>query len=297
MPESDSPDRHRPFETRPLSDVSGVEILEIGMDEAIRPEVFPHIYQAFLDHQMILFRDVDLAPEMQVAFARCFGDVEIHVLDQYHEPHHPEIYLLTNLDAEGKPVGVHPDPGSMHWHTDLSWRPRTGLATMMYAIEVPAEGGETHLCDMYGAYDSLSEDWISRLKGMKVIHNLDFSRTRRQDWDLMTDEQRAKAPPSTHPILRTHPETGRRVTFLGDHAECIEGMDYDEGRKLVEEINVLITPGELVYRHRWTPRDLIVWDNRCTMHRATGYDTAKERRVMRRCTINGDATYEAVPAA
>ncbi|MBH62163.1 MAG: taurine dioxygenase [Alphaproteobacteria bacterium] len=280
-----------PFETRPLSDVMGVEITDIGMETAVRPEFFPFVYEAFLDHQVLLFRDTDLSPETQVAFARCFGEVEIHVLDQYYGSGLPEIYLLSNLGADGNPTGEHPDPGTMHWHTDLSWRPRTGLATMMYAVEAPREGGETHLCDMYGAYQSLSEGWIVRLAGVKAIHNLDFSRTRRQGWEPLTDEQRAKAPPSTHPILRTHPETGRQTVFLGDHAECIEGIEYDEGRSLVEEINELIAPEELVYQHRWEQGDLIVWDNRCTMHRATAYDTANDRRVMRRCTVNGDAPF------
>jgi len=288
-----TPERMRawPFESRRLSDVMGVEITGIGMESVIRSEIFPFVYEAFLDHQMILFRGIDLSPEVQVGFARCFGDVEIHVLDQYHRSGQPEIYLLTNLDADGNPVGQHPDPGTMHWHTDLSWRPRTGLATMMYAIETPTEGGETDLCNMYGAYKSLNEEWIDRLTGMKAIHNLDFSRKRRQGWDPLSEEQKAKAPPSIHPILRTHPETGRRSVFLGDHAECIEGIDYDEGRRLVDEINELISPEELVYRHRWEPGDLIVWDNRCTMHRATAYDTTNDRRVMRRCTVNGDAPF------
>ena len=284
-------DRNWPFETRPLSDVFGVEILAIDMEEAIGPEIFPKIYEAFLDHQLILFRDVDLPPETQVAFAQSFGEVQVHVLDQYHGYGHPEIYLLTNLDSHGNPRGMHPARGTMHWHTDLSWRPRTGLATMMYSETVPTEGGETHFCDMYGAYLSLSEDWIARLTGMNAIHNIDFSRTRRHGEDPMTAEQRAKAPPVAHPILRTHPETHRKAFFLGDHAECVEGMDYEDGRNLIDELNTLATPEELVYLHRWEPRQCIVWDNRCLMHRATNYDTANERRVMRRCTIIGDAPY------
>jgi taurine dioxygenase len=107
----------------------------------------------------------------------------------------------------------------------------------------------------------------------------------------MTAEQKAKVPPIAHPIARTHPETGRKAIFLGDHAQEIEGMDYDEGRALIEELNQVITPQSQVYTHTWRPRDCIVWDNRCTLHRATGFDEARHVRVMRRCTINGDRPF------
>jgi taurine dioxygenase len=280
-----------PFETRPLSDVMGVEILGIDLADAVKPEIFPSVYQAFLKHQLILFQDVDLPPETQVKFAYAFGDVQTHVMDQYHGYGHREIFLLTNLDENGQPKGAHPDKGTMFWHTDGSWRPQTGLATMMYAEIVPDSGGETHFCDMQGAVDWLGEDWRARLSGMKAIHNLDFSRTRRHGEEPMTEEQKAKVPPVAHPILRTHPETGRLSIFLGDHAESIEGMDYDEGRALIEELNAAATPDQLVYRHHWTPGQCVVWDNRSLLHRATGYDTANQKRVMRRCTILGDRPY------
>ena len=265
---SESRDRDWPFETRPLSNVLGVEMLGITMEQAVEAAIFPKVYEAFLDHQLILFRDVELPPATQVAFARNFGEVQHHVTDQYYGYGHPEIYLLTNLDADGNPSGHHPDRGTLHWHTDGSWRSRTGLATMMYAETVPAEGGETHFCDMYGAVNSLSEDWTTRLTGMKAIHNLDFSRSRRHGDDPMSEAQKSKVPPVAHPIIRTHPETGRKTIFLGDHAESIEGMDYDSGRALVEELNIAATPNHLVYRHRWAPRQCVVWDNRCLLHRA-----------------------------
>lgn len=283
--------RDWPFETRPLSDALGVEILGMTMEDAVTPEIFPKIHEAFLDHQLIFFRDVDLPPETQVAFARNFGEVQVHVMDQYHGYGHPEIYLLTNLDADGLPTGKHPDKGTMHWHTDGSWRTRTGLATMMYAETVPNDGGETHFCDMYGALDHLEKDLVTRISNMRAIHNLDFSRTRRHGEDPMTEAQKSKVPPIAHPVIRTHPETGRKAIFLGDHAESIEGLSYDAGRALVEDLNIAATPDHLVYRHRWEPRQCIVWDNRCLLHRATAYDTAREKRVMRRCTINGDRPY------
>ncbi len=280
-----------PFELRPLCNALGAQILGISMDEALEPSIFPKIYQAFLEYQLILFRDVDLPPETQVAFARKFGDVQVHVMNQYHGYGHPEIYLLTNIGEDGKPTGKHPDKGTLHWHTDGSWRERTGLATMMYSEIVPSEGGQTHFCNMYKTFDNLDPKWKARLTGLKAIHNLDFSRTRRHGEDPMTESQRAKVPPVPHPIIRKHPDTGRLAIFLGDHAECIEGYEYEEGRKLVEDLSAIITPSEFIYKHQWEPKQCVIWDNRCLLHRATSYDTKTERRVMRRCTINGDAPY------
>jgi taurine dioxygenase len=280
--------RDWPFAIRKLHPRFGAEILGVTLEQAVSEALFPKIHEAFLDHQVLLFRQGDLPPAMQVAFARRFGEVQIHPMSQYHGYGHKEIYLLHNLDAAGNPNGRHPDLGTLYWHTDGSWRERTGLATMMYAEVCPGAGGKTQFCSMYAAWDALSAEWKARLSGMRAIHNLDFSRTRRQRTEPLTPEQKALVPPVAHPIARVHPETGRRCLFVGDHAESIEGMPYEEGRALIEEINALATPAHLIYSHQWTPGECIVWDNRCTLHRATPYDPRTERRVMRRCTINGD---------
>jgi alpha-ketoglutarate-dependent 2,4-dichlorophenoxyacetate dioxygenase len=283
--------RDWPFEVRSLHPALGCEILGLSLAEAVDEVLFDKVYEAFLDYELILFRKVDLSPATQVAFARRFGEVQIHVMNQYHGAEHPEIYKLSNVDAQGRPNGKHPDKGTMYWHTDGSWRERTGQSTMMYSEVVPEEGGETQFADMYAAYERMSPAWKKKIEGRKAVHNLDFSRTRRHGHDPMTPEQRAKVPPVAHPIVRTHPETGRRAIFLGDHAEYIEGMDYEEGRALIEELNVLVTPPDAVYSHKWKPGECMVWDNRCLLHRATGFDTARHSRVMRRCTINGDKPY------
>ena len=282
-------ERDWPFKVKPLHPALGCEIADITLAEAVSPALFAKVYEAFLAYELILFRDVDLPPATQVAFARNFGEVQVHVLSQYHGyKDHPEIYMLSNLDKDGKPSGKHPDRGTLYWHTDGSWKERTGQATMMYSEICPPAGGETEFADMYAAYDNLPAAMKKKIEGKRAIHNLDFSRTRRHGEDPMTAEQKAKVPPIAHPIVRTHPETGRKAIFLGDHAQEIEGMDYDEGRALIEELNVLITPQDRVYTHVWSPRECMVWDNRCTLHRATGFDEAHHVRVMRRCTINGD---------
>ena len=275
------------FEVRPLTPKLGAEI-GVRLNEEISDELFRAIYRAFLRYQVLLFPPQDLPPGRQVAFARRFGEVQIHVMNQYHADGYPELYRLSNVDEQGKPTGKHPDKGTLAWHTDGSWKERTGQATILYAEVVPEEGGETHFSDMYGAYERLTPEWKARIAGLRAVHNLDFSRTRRHGEDPMTEAQRREVPPVDHPIVRTHPETGRRCIFLGDHAEYIVGMDYDEGRRLIEELNVLVVHPDLTYEHHWKPGQLIAWDNRCVMHRATEYDPARQRRVIRRCTVLGE---------
>ncbi len=276
------------LQTQPLTATIGARILNIDLARGVDTDLFRAIYRALLDHQVLLFQGQDLPAGKQVAFARQFGEVQIHVMNQYHADGYPELYRLSNLDANGNPNGHHPDKGTLVWHTDGSWQPITAQATIIYGEIVSDVGGETHFCDMYGAYDRLSAAWQRRIESLRAVHSLDFSRTRRHGEVPMTEAQRKAVPPVNHPVVRTHPETGRRCIYLGDHAEYILGMDYDAGRALIEELNALAVHPDLTYEHRWTPGDLIVWDNRCVMHRATPYDAARDRRVVRRCTVLGE---------
>jgi len=275
--------RLRPLTPHLGAELSGIE-LSADMDEAL----FRVVYQAFLRHQVLVFPPRDLPPGDQVAFARRFGEVQVHVMNQYHADGYPELYRLSNLDRNGKPSGHHPDKGTLAWHTDGSWQRVTGQATIIYGEVMPESGGETHFCDMYGAYERLSSSWKRRIDGLRAVHNLDFSRNRRHGEDPLTEAQRLAKPPVDHPIVRTHPETGRKCLFLGDHAEYVQDMPYGEGRALIEELNALAVHADLTYEHHWKARELLVWDNRCVMHRATPYDAASEGRVIRRCTVLGD---------
>jgi taurine dioxygenase len=215
----------RPLTPKLGAEVSGVD-LSRGLDEA----QFRALYEGFLRHQVLLFPPQDLPPARQVEFARRFGEVQIHVMNQYHADGHPELYRLSNLDAQGRPTGNHPDKGTLAWHTDGSWQRVTGQATIIYGEVMPERGGETHFCDMYGAYERLSAEWKKRIANLRAVHNLDFSRTRRHGEDPLTEDQKRAKPPVDHPIVRTHPETGRKCLFLGDHAEYVLGMPYEEGR-------------------------------------------------------------------
>ncbi len=285
---NDAVDLRLPFAVRPLTPKLGAEISNVKLADDMSDELFRAIYQAFLRYQVLLFPPQDVPPGSQVAFAQRFGEVQIHVMSQYHADGFPELYRLSNLDENGKPNGRHPDRGTLAWHTDGSWQRVTGQATIIYGEVMPETGGETHFADMYGAYERLDAKWKARIASMRAVHNLDFSRTRRHGEDPMTDAQRREKPPVDQPVVRTHPETGRKCLYLGDHAEYIVGMPYDEGRALIEELNALAIHSDLTYEHRWTARELLLWDNRCVMHRATPYDPATQGRVIRRCTVLGE---------
>ena len=272
----------------PLTPRLGARVGGIRLAEDVGDDVFAAIHGAFLRHQVLLFEPQPLPAAAQVAFARRFGEVQVHVMSQYHADGHPELYRLSNLDEQGRASGRHPDRGTLAWHTDGSWSRVTGQATIIYGEQVPASGGETHFCDIYGAYDRLSDAWKARIATLRAVHNLDFSRNRRHGEDPLTEAQRRSRPPVDHPIVRTHPQTGRRCVYLGDHAESIGGMPYDEGRALIEELNALIVHPDLTYEHRWTAGELLLWDNRCVLHRATAFDLEREARVVRRCTVLGE---------
>jgi taurine dioxygenase len=277
-----------PFDIRPLSPNLGAELIGVDLARGVDDALFRDVHDAFLRYQVLLFGAQDLPPGRQVEFARRFGQVQIHVMNQYHADGYPELYRLSNVDEQGRLTGKHPDKGTLAWHTDGSWQRVTGQATILYAEVVPAAGGETHYCDMYGAHERLSPAWKARIAGLRAVHNLDFSRNRRHGENPMTEAQRKAVPPVDHPVVRTHPETGRKCLFLGDHAEYILGMDYEAGRALIEELNALAIHPDLTYAHRWRPGQLILWDNRCLLHRATEYDVSREPRVIRRCTVLGE---------
>jgi taurine dioxygenase len=220
-------------------------------------------------HQVLVFDAQAVPPAAQIAFGRQFGTLQDHAMSLCHADGHPELYRLSKLDAQGKPNGEHPDKGTLAWHTDGSWQRVTGQATIIHGEVVPSRGGETHLCHMYGACERLSDAWKARITTLRAAHNLDFSPTRRHGRELMTEAQEREAPPVDQPVVGIHPQSGRRCLYLGDHAQSVLGMDHDAGRALIEELNAMAIHADPRYEHRWAPHELIVWDNRSLLHRAT----------------------------
>jgi taurine dioxygenase len=269
---------------RPRAPVLGAEIIGLDLEEPLPQALFQAIEEALHRYQVLVFREQTLSVEAQVRFSRSFGELQVHVLNQYHSPN-PEVLLVTNLDETGKPSGSPPDPGAQIWHTDGSWSSRPGKVTLLYGLEIPVLGGDTAFANMYAAYEALSAADQQHLAGLRAVHDLHYSRSRTRAKDQMTAAQRAAAPPVEHAIVKTHPQTGRKCLYLGEHASHIAGMPLAEGRALIAQLNAHATQPAFVYQHRWQVRDVLLWDNRCVLHRAGEYDYGGERRIIRRTTV------------
>ena len=272
----------------PISPVMGAEVHGVDLARPLDDATFAAIRDAFGRHMLLRFPAQMLDEAALVAFSRRFGELQIHVLDEYRHPRFPEIYVLSNVDrATGRTTGRHPDLGTLVWHSDLSFQRRPALATILYGIEVPKTGGETLFADLCAAYDALSDVMKRRIEGLRAVHDLDYSR-QRAGAPPMTATQRAEAPPVDHPLVRTHPETGRKGLYISHHISRIEGLPEAESRALLAELMAHATGNRFVYANRWQSGDVVMWDNRCTMHRATEYDAAEERRVIHRTVVKGD---------
>jgi taurine dioxygenase len=276
------------FEVRPIGATYAAEIVGIDLANPLGDEVFSALCRAFLQHKILVFRNQDFDDEAHSQFARRWGKLQVHVLNQYHKATNPEIIYLSNLDRDGKPKGEHPDPGAAIWHTDGSWARERGLATMLYGLVLPQSGGDTWFADMIAAYDGLSGAMKQTLDGLIAVHSLDYSRSQTTAKQQMTDEQKRAAPPVEHSVIRVHPDTGRKGIYLGQHASHIVGMPIDEGRALIRQINEHATQPQYVYIHRWQPRDFVMWDNRQLMHKATDFDWINDVRTLRRTTTVGE---------
>ncbi|HEY0522655.1 MAG TPA: TauD/TfdA family dioxygenase [Stellaceae bacterium] len=270
---------------RPVSDVLGAEVIGFDFARPMTATRFAAVRDALLTYQFLVFRDAEISEVEHIAFSEPFGELQVHVLNQYVSRQDSRLFTLTNLDDDGKPRGEHPDPGSAIWHTDGSWSRRRGVVTTLYGLRLPKSGGDTFFANMYAAYDALSPEMKQRLEGLRAVHNLDYSRRLTGAKQQMTEEQKRAAPPVEHPIIRVHPETGRKAIYLGEHASHIAGKPLKEGRELVKQINAHATEPRFIYRHRWRLHDFLLWDNRCLIHSATDFDWMNDVRLMRRTTV------------
>ena len=245
-----------------------------------------------IEHSVLVFRGTPMSAARLVDLGRAFGPLEILPEPDKRHPDHPEIFELTNVGRDGAVVD-RDEPqavflrGTERWHTDSSFRVMPSRCTMLYAVEVPARGGETEFADMYRAADELPDDLRRRVDGRSLVHSYAYSRANNPGrLDPMSEEELARYPPVVHPLVRVHPD-GRRSLYLGGHAAAVDGLGAAEGRALIDEVEAHATQDHLVYRHHWQPDDLVVWDNRSTLHRLRPYDIGVDRRVMRRITVSG----------
>jgi taurine dioxygenase len=275
----------------PASDTMGAVIRGEDLARPLAPQLREDLHQAFLDAHILVFRDQSLDEEQMYHVAEAFGEVEHHSVKNDTGSRWSAVHRITNLDAEGNPVERPFTSSTYVWHTDKSFLPVPALATMLQAIELPPSGGDTEFADMTRAYDALPEAMKRRLDGLRVVQSLEFMRRHTGSAPASEDDIKA-APPAEHPLVRTHPETGEKSLYIGHYCSHIVGLPEDEGRALLETLLDHATQPEFIYTHRWQPGDLIIWDNRCLLHRAVAnYAMGQHRRVLMRVVIKGDKPF------
>ena len=285
------------LDIRPFDAALGAEVHGVDLAQDLDDTTFSAIERAYNDHSVLLFRDQNIDEARHIAFSHRFGDLEIHVLDQYLHPEHPEILIVSNVMDDDRHVGIY-DAGR-YWHTDLSYMAVPSRGSLLYALEVPhdAEGdplGDTLFASTAAAYDALSAGTKRRIAGLEA----EFSLANRHaklvaDGDsdaALSDAHQAKAPPVVHRVVRTHPITGRKSIYVNEgQTSGIVGLPEDEARNLLHELCTHCTRPEFVYRHQWRAGDLVMWDNIPTQHLAICDYALPQRRYMHRTTLRGTA--------
>lgn len=271
----------------PLSSVAGVAITGVDLNQPLDVETRATIDQAFLTHHLIAFRGQSLGEDAQLAFTEQFGELEQHVIRLRDGRPAPLLHQITNLDALGDPTSKPFTNGNYFWHTDKSYHAVPSLATLLHAITLPPNGGDTEYANTYLGYAALPAARKKALATLNVVHSWEASRKNSGNPPATEDEKHDR-PPVTHPLVRTHPDTGRKTLYLGIHTSHIDGMDYDEGRALLHELLEFTTQEAFVYTHQWQPGDLVMWDNRCLLHRAcSNFDMDAHPRVLNRTVVRG----------
>ncbi len=278
-----------------LSAALGAEITGLDVSR-LTDEQVAAVSDAFHEHQVIVLRDQSLTPEQHIAFSRHFGGHEIHISKKYLLAEHPEILVLSNRKENGEYIGV--ENAGDYWHSDLSYMEKPSLGSLLYALEVPPEGGDTEWANQYTAYETLPEETRKRVDGLKARHSFNRFRNPRvhvPDHAMKGARERYAAispDDAIHPIARTHPVTGRKALYVSPRFTIgIEGLPDAEGQQLLEELFAHMTRPEFIYHHKWRLGDLLFWDNRCLVHLACRGIPDGQIRHMHRTTVSGDVPF------
>jgi len=275
------------LQTRDLKPGFGAEILGVDLasaDQATRDAVV----EVFHRSGAILLRDQKMGPQDLLTFVSAFGEPEEHTLKEYTLPGFPNIYVLSNRVVDGKPIGAHND--GVVWHTDYSYRAEPVMCTMLYAVEVPGEGSDTLLADIVAAYNALPQDQQDALDPLVVHHSFRHFMESRVYGKAETSEELFEENPDVfHPLIRMHPADGRKALWVSTGTvKGLVGVTEPEGTQLVDELVEFATQERFIYRHKWRVGDVLLWDNRCTLHTGTLFDDTKYIREMHRLWVKGD---------
>ena len=273
---------------RRLSNALGAEVCGVNVSQPMNEAFFGEIYKAFLDYGILLLRDQDITREQHIEFSRRFGELDRHdALPRDRHPDYPELLLVTNRpNPDGTPSDTRYT--GRQWHSDMSFTPMPSLGSLLRSYAMPEVGGDTMFANMAMAYDALSG-------GMKKLiadlHGIHMSGTRKiannATGMVRAEEQRRVNPPVAQPVVRVHPETGRKALYIGEKVKRFDGMTDEESRPLIDYLVKHATRPEFVYRHQWRENDILVWDNRCTMHLALGDFDETQLRYLERTTVLG----------
>ena len=273
---------------RKLSYALGAEVCDTNVAAPMSETQFGDIYQAFLDNGILLFRDQDITREQHIEFSRRFGELDKHEsLPRDRHPKHPELLLVTNEpNADGTPSNSRYT--GRQWHSDMSFTPVPSLGSLLKSYAVPEVGGDTLFANMTLAYNTLS-DGMKKL--IADLHGIQLAGTRKINHAPTglerLEEQKKLNPPIAQPVVRVHPETGKKALYLGDKVKRFDGMTEEESLPIIKYLNAHATRSAFLYRHQWRKNDIVVWDNRCTMHQALGDFDERQRRHMERTTVLG----------
>ena len=267
------------------AEVGGVDLRRISDAD------FAAIHRAWLEHLVLLFRGQSLNDDDLIGFSRRFGKLDFAPIQENGRRFvegHPEIYVVSNVIENGEAIGSL-GAGEAVWHTDMSYLEDPPKASMLYAIEIPPAGGNTGFTNMYQAYHELPEALKRRVAGLRVKHDGTYNSGGYVRQGVTPTDDPREAPGTYHPIVCTHPETGRQCLYLGRRRNAyLEGLELAESEALLDEVWRYATRDELTWYNTWRVGDVVLWDNRCTMHRRDPFD-ASSRRIMHRTQMKGEA--------
>ena len=273
----------------PSDKTLGAEIQGVDLRH-LSDEDFAAIYQAWLDRSVILCRGQQLTDQDLIAFSRRLGELDwapIQETGRRFVEGLPEIYVVSNVMEKGEPIGSL-GAGEAVWHTDMSYLEDPPKASMLYALEIPAAGGNTYFTDMYRSYDTLPEETKRRIEGLRIKHDATYNSGGYVRQGVTAVDDPINSPGVYHPLVCTHPETGRRMLYLGRRRNAyIDGLPLAESEALLDQLWTHVNDSDRVWHNVWRVGDVVLWDNRCTMHRRDPFD-ASDRRVLHRTQIKGD---------
>jgi len=251
---------------------------------------FARLMQAWHDHSVVLVRDQQLSDQDLIAFSRRLGDLDwapIQETGRRFVEGLPEIYIVSNVKVNGEPIGSLGD-GEAVWHTDMSYLDVPPKASMLYALEVPPTGGNTSFCTMYGIYEALPAGLKARIAGLKIKHDGTYNSGGYVRQGVTATDDPLTSPGAVHPLVCTHPKTGRRMLYLGRRRNAyLLGLALADSEALLDELWSFVNRPEFAWEHVWRVGDLVLWDNRCTMHRRDAFDP-NSRRIMHRTQVKGE---------